>query len=86
VAPYYPPHVFSTSNAMAQSTFECGNSRSGDLYVMILGIRADADRADYSMEWPPLEIRRRPSLHRHIARMIGHALRYCKIRECCPET
>ena len=32
---------------MAQSTLECGNSRSGDLHVMFLGVRADADRADY---------------------------------------
>jgi hypothetical protein len=33
--------------AMTQSTLERGKSRSGDLHVMILGIRADADRADY---------------------------------------
>jgi hypothetical protein len=32
---------------MAQSTLEYGNSRSGDLHVMFLGIRADADCADY---------------------------------------
>ena len=32
---------------MAQSTLEYGNSRSGDLHVVFLGIRADADCTDY---------------------------------------
>src|SRR5260370_7888684 len=32
---------------LGNSTLERGKSRSGDLHVMILGIRADADRADY---------------------------------------
>src|SRR6202011_1020737 len=32
---------------MAQSTLECGHSRSCDLHVMFLGVRADADCADY---------------------------------------
>jgi hypothetical protein len=51
--------VFSASNATTQSTLKCGNSRSGDLYVMILGIRADADRADYLT----IHNDRKPALH-----------------------